>query len=102
MSSLSVRFIHPILFCVSLYKAELVTENDSDSANDVRDAIYANVIGVNHNLQTTFRAVQQVKQMLGEVVESMNEEEDESDRRLDRTCVSNDACHLGGCSCDGM
>jgi hypothetical protein len=78
---------------------------DGAFVDSERNAIYENVITNHKNIQTTFKAVQQLKQMLGEVAEDINElaeGEDDGERRLQVVeCEDGDACSKGDCKCAG-
>lgn len=78
----------------------MVTPQDSKNDKDYRDSIYDNVITTNYNVQTTFKAVQQVKQMLGELAATLeDDDEDKSRRALIEICDSVAPCKEGFCDC---
>ena len=92
-----------------IYK-ETVGVQNAKHASSISNSIYENAITNAQNIQTTFKAVQQVKQMLGEVTDTLNdltealEEGDPKTRRLlgIEECDTNAKCKGPDrlCECD--
>lgn len=73
--------------------SELMTPSDAlwetSYQNGRQEAIYKNVITNHGNIITTFQATQQLKVMLGEISDGLEEDrEEETRRRLQETCVN--------------
>jgi len=85
--------------------SEVVDTQDALYAGTESNAIYENVLTNHKNIITTFKAVQQLKQMLGEIAEDINElaEDDEDERRRlaeVEICNAESPCVLGECQCE--
>lgn len=77
-------------------------KQDSTYVSDVRNANYENIITNHKNIITTFKAVKQVKKLLGEVAANVeaSQEEDENQRKLELSCPETSKCKLKVCRCD--
>ena len=85
---------------VNIYDDMDVTKNDADD-DDTRDSNYDNITTSNKNNQKTFKAIQQVKQILGEIADTINEEEEEENngQPLIYQCDAEDKCAQNICDC---
>lgn len=82
----------------------MVTKPDLRVDREIRVATYKNVITSAQNIFTTFRAIQQVKDLIGDVSDDINEiiDSDTNGRRLSEHCEVDAFCSesTSPCSCD--
>lgn len=82
----------------------MVTKPDLRVDREIRVATYKNMITTAQNIFTTFRSIQQVKDLIGDVSDDINEivDTDTNGRRLSETCEVDATCSDSNspCSCD--
>ena len=79
---------------------ELVDNVNGDASGDRADITYENLLTVHHNVLTSFKKLELLQELLGDIQEDI--EDIDADRRLKETCVESSKCHKvnSRCNCD--